>query len=92
MLPAIFVMSFGFAAGLLLSFLKTWRFVKRIRFISQVSCPMSYPTAAASGLYFADGMSTGSLMSFVFSILALLQLIGFLVIFYLAMTFWGATP
>jgi hypothetical protein len=97
MLTAIFVVSLGFTAGLLLSFLKTRRFVKSLLFISRVMieivpCLMTYPTAAVSGLYFADGLRNGSLMSFIFALLALLQLAGFLIIFYLATTFWGATP
>jgi hypothetical protein len=94
---AISVVSLGFTAGLVLSFLKTRRLAKSLLFISRVMieivpCLMTYPMAAALGLYFADGPRTDSLMNFIFAILALLQLISFVTIFCLATTFWGATP
>jgi hypothetical protein len=60
--------------------------------IEVVPCLMTYPTAAVAGLYLASGLQGGDVTDFVFAAVAVLQLAGFLVIFYLATTFWGARP
>jgi hypothetical protein len=91
MLTAIFVVTHGFTAGLLLSFLKARRFVKSLFFIRRLMIEVVpnviiYPTAAVPGLCFAEWLRFGSLMSFCFAILGLLQLMGFLINLYLSTT------
>jgi hypothetical protein len=97
MLTAIFVVSLDFTAGLLFSLLRTRRFVPSFLVISRVMievvpCLMTYPMAAVAGLYLGDGLKTNVIMNYVLGVLAVIQLVGFLIIFYLATTFWGTTP
>jgi hypothetical protein len=97
MLSCIFVVILVFTGGLLFSFLEARRFVKsllsiRRAVVGAVPCFMAYPTAAVAGLYLADGLKSGGLANCIFGLLAVLQFVGFFVIFYLSCCFWGATP